>query len=532
MKKIENIIVVGGGTAGWSTALNFLNKTVNTKITVVASKEIPIIGVGESTTGQMTDLINLKGGRIELDEKEFLEKTGSTFKIGILHQDWNKIGEYFCSPLGDEYFNMSGYPSFNYDYNRIYHVANKMPLRDLVSQYMIKNKLPLLYVDENDPIKSFVQGKSGRVNFLLPHMAYHLDTYKTGQFIKEKLLEHPDVNYIDDTVIDGDLDDKGYLKNIKTKKEHIIEGDLFVDCSGFKRVLIDKFFDNKFISYQNELLCNRALPFHLENEDDTQINNYTKVTAKKYGWLWDIPLQHRKGMGYVYCDEFTTPEKAQEEIEKDLGIKITPQSDIKFNAGRLEKFWCKNVLSTGLSSAFVEPLEATSIHLTMIQTNHFLSSFFTHRMDFNENLIKKYNKDMTSIWDDIKDFIVLHYHSKRKDSNFWVEASSDKRKSEELKTKLNIWKKRMPRLVDYKGNLNDNFYHLGNTLWMQILIGMDLLDSEVARNDLEDFELYENAEIDYHKRKEFAKHILTISLTNNDFYKHELKNYEQYKKNC
>lgn len=530
MKQIKNIVVVGGGTAGWATALNFLNRTVDTKITVVASKEIPVIGVGESTTGQMTDLINLKGGRIELDEQEFLEKTGSTFKIGILHQDWNNIGEYFTSPLGDEYRNNIEYPSYDYDYNRIYHVANKLPLRDLTSQHMLENKLPLMYIGENDPYKFVMQGHSGRVSFQPNHIAYHLDTYKTGQFLKEKLLEHPDVNYIDDIVVDGSLDDKGYLQDIKTKKGLSIRGDLYVDCSGFKRVLIDKLFDNKFISYQNELLCNRALPFHLENTDDTQINNYTKVTAKKYGWLWDIPLQNRKGMGYVYCDEFTTPEKAQEEIEKDLGVKITPQNDIKFNAGRLDKFWCKNVLSAGLSSAFIEPLEATSIHLTLIQINHFLQNFFTHRMEFNKDLIERYNKDMTSVWDDIKDFIVLHYNSKRKDSDFWIEASAEKRKSKNLKSKLKLWKKRMPRTVDYKGGLNDNFYHLGNTLWMQILIGMDLLDSEVALDELKDFKIYENADKDYNLRKQFTNHMLTISLKNNDFFKHELKNYNMYQK--
>jgi tryptophan halogenase len=530
MKKIKNIVIVGGGTAGWSTALNFLNKTIGTKITVVASKEIPIIGVGESTTGQMFNLINLKGGRIELDEQEFLEKTGSTFKIGILHKDWKKVGEYFTSPLGDEYVNVTNYPSFDYDFNRIYHVAHNLPFRDFTSQYMLNNKLPLMYIDEDNPYKFLMKGYLGRVNFMQGHLAYHLDTYKTGQFFKEKLLEHQDVNYIDDVVVDGKLDENGNLQNIITKSGLTVEGDLFVDCSGFKRVLIEKLFDNKFISYQDELLCNRALPFHLENKDDTQINNYTKVTAKKYGWLWDIPLQHRKGMGYVYCDEFITPDKAQEEIEKDLGVRITPQNDIKFNAGRLEKFWCKNVLSTGLSSAFVEPLEATSIHLTLIQINHFIEQFFTHRMDFNNSLIEKYNKDMTTIWDDIKDFIVLHYISKRKDTKFWIEASSEKRRSEHLKTKLEIWSKRMPRVSDYKGRLNDNFYHLGNTLWMQILIGMDLLDSKIALDELNDFKLYDFAKSEYDKRNHFTNHALSVSLNNNDFYKHELNNYKMYDK--
>ncbi len=151
-------------------------------------------------------------------------------------------------------------------------------------------------------------------------------------------------------------------------------------------------------------------------------------------------------------------------------------------------------------------------------------------MEFNKDLIERYNKDMTLVWDDIKDFIVLHYNSKRKDSDFWIEASAEKRKSKNLKSKLKLWKKRMPRVVDYKGNLNDNFYHMGNSLWMQILMGMDLLDSEIALDELKDFKIYEDADRDYNLRKEFTNHALTISLKNNDFFKHELKNYNMYKK--
>ena len=173
------------------------------------------------------------------------------------------------------------------------------------------------------------------------------------------------------------------MQSIITDDGREIKGDLFVDCSGFKRVLIDKLEKNNFVSYENELSVNSALTFHLKNNDDTVINNYTKVTAKKYGWLWDIPLQHRKGMGYVFNNNYINENQAQEEVEKDLGFKIEPQSYIKFNAGRMEKMWTKNVLSTGLSSGFVEPLEATSIHMTVLQINRFIEQFFTNDMSFN-----------------------------------------------------------------------------------------------------------------------------------------------------
>jgi tryptophan halogenase len=251
--------------------------------------------------------------------------------------------------------------------------------------------------------------------------------------------------------------------------------------------------------------------------------------------MWDIPLQHRKGCGYVYSDNFITPEQAQQEIEKDLGCKINPQRDIKFKAGRMEKMWCKNVISTGLASGFVEPLEATSIHMTVLQINHFIEQYYTEHMNFNcEVAIDQYNKEITSIWDDIKDFIILHYITPRNDTNFWKEASSPKRWSKNLKNKLEIWKNRMPRVSDYQGTLSNSFYHLGNTLWYQILIGMNLLDCKIAEKELETFNLMLFAENSHNIRLPIVKWMVENSVDNNIFYKNlemYLKDYQKLKSN-
>ena len=531
-KQIKNIVIVGGGTAGWTTALNFLQKTIKPKITVIASKEIPIIGVGESTTGRFNDLIQFKNNNINIDEKDFLLKTGSTFKIGILHTNWHTIGESFTSPLGDNFINEKNYPHKGYDYFRIYHISKNLKFDTMIqSQLMLNNKLPFFEVNEDFPEINEFNLKNAKLDFRFNHIAYHLDTFKTGQYLKEKVIENKRVKYIDDTVVDVKKNNDETLRYLILKSGKKISGDFFIDCSGFQRLLIEKQFKNNFISYENELLVNRAMPFHIENKKNTVINNYTHVIAKKYGWMWDIPLQHRKGCGYVYCDNYITPEKAQEEIEKDLKIKITPQKDIKFKAGRLQKFWCKNVLSTGLSSAFVEPLEATSIHMTVMQINHFLEQYYSDNINFNcENLIEQYNNEMTSVWDDIKDFIVLHYNSPRKDTLFWKEASSEKRRSQRLKKLLNIWENRMPREVDYQGNLSNSFYYFGNTLWYQILIGMKILKKEVATKELKSFDLLEHTKKMFDFRKKYTKLMVKKCFLNNDFYKNELKNLEKYSK--
>ena len=532
MKKIKNIIIVGGGTAGWSTALNFLQKTNNNKITVISSKELPAIGVGESTTGRFNELIQHKNGNVKINEMDFLLKTGSTFKLGILHTNWHTIGESFTSPLGDNFNNEKNYPHKGYDYFRIYHIAKNLKFNTMIqSQLMLNNKLPFFQVNEDFPEIPEFNIKNAKIDFRFNHVAYHLDTFKVGQYIKEKVLENKRVNYIDDVVVDVEKNEDETLKCLILKSGKKILGDLFVDCSGFQRLLIEKHYKNNFISYENELLVNRAMPFHIKNKKNTIINNYTHVIAKKFGWMWDIPLQHRKGCGYVYCDKFITPDKAQEEIEKDLKIKIIPQKDIKFKAGRLEKFWCKNVLSTGLSSAFVEPLEATSIHMTVLQINHFIEQYYTENMNFNcENLIEQYNNEMTSVWDDIKDFIVLHYNSPRKDTSFWKEASNEKRKSKRLKKLLNIWENRMPREVDYLGGLSNGFYYFGNTLWYQILIGMKILKQDIAKKELESFDLLRYAEEIFDFRKNYTKQIMNKCFQNNYFYQNELKKLNTYSK--
>ena len=176
-------------------------------------------------------------------------------------------------------------------------------------------------------------------------LAYHLDTYKVGQYLKEKAIAVSKVKYIDDQVIDFKQDENGFVKSLKTKSGKIIKGDLFIDCTGFARVLIDKVEENKWVSYSDNLLVDSALNFNYELEEDEEIKTYTHAWAQKYGWCWEIPTQTRMGCGYVFSSQFTDFDKAYDEISKVMkNRKIKVQREIKFKTGRLEKFWCKNVL--------------------------------------------------------------------------------------------------------------------------------------------------------------------------------------------
>tara|TARA_Y100001937_G_scaffold71966_1_gene97885 strand:- start:272 stop:1828 length:1557 start_codon:yes stop_codon:yes gene_type:complete len=514
--KIKNIVIVGGGTAGWATAHHFINNTSpDTKITVVAAKEIPIIGVGESTTGRFNDLI--RNSKLSLgDENEFLKETESTFKIGIKHTDWHTVGKSFYSPLGDNYYNHLTYPSKNYDMYRVWHIAKgKEYIGTFQARLMAEDKLHFL--DGQNVYTELAKKFDGHP------IAYHLDTYKVGQYLKRKAINcKSKLKYIDGKVEGFAQDKNGFVKHIILKGNKKVKGDLFVDCTGFARVLIDKIEKNKWVSYQNNLLVDSALNFNYEREEDEPIRNYTHAWAQKHGWCWEIPTQTRMGCGYVFSSEHTDFNKAYDEISKVMkkqGKKVNVQREIKFKAGRYEKFWIKNVLSTGLSSAFIEPLEATSIHATIMQVTHFLEHYFKKNMPFEANILQdQYNSEMTQMWDNIRDFIVYHYISPRKDTKFWIESSKEERRSTRLKQLMNMWKYRMPREVDYVNDVGNNFYHMGNTLWYQIAMGMKLIDPKLAQQELDDYNLTKSCDKFYDEATKALNDLLPKMPKTNNYY--------------
>ena len=513
--RIKNIVIIGGGTAGWATAHQFLNKTSpETKITVIASKEIPIVGVGESTTGRFNDLINLKQNHTGLNERNFLVETSSTFKIGIKHSDWRKKGESFYSPIGDSYsHNISGYPHTDYDCLRIYHIANNIPFtQTFQSRLMEENRLH--FINGQDIFEIDDGHRNGKP------VAYHLDTYKVGQYLKRQALTVKKCKYIDDQVVSFKQDEKGFVTSVKTKKGKTVKGDLWIDCSGFRKVLINKAFKNEWKTYKNNLLVNRALNFNVKYKPGEEIRGYTHAKALSNGWLWEIPTQERLGCGYVFSDNHITKEKAKEEVEKVLGHEIEVQRDIPFETGRQEKFWIKNVLSTGLSSAFIEPLEATSIHATILQVTHFIENYYKQDLPVECELFhNQYNFSMTTMWDNIMDFIVFHYLTPRKDSEFWIESAKKERMTPRLQGLMEMWKYKMPRVVDYINDKENNFYSIGNVLWYQIGIGMKYFNSKVAKKELQDYGEYIRAENAFKEIVRLVNLEMPKFIKSNDYYK-------------
>ena len=261
-----------------------------------------------------------------------------------------------------------------------------------------------------------------------------------------------------------------------------VEGDVFFDCTGFQKRLIVKELNAPWISYAHELPVNRALPFWLPIGEAEEMPNYTRAWAQEAGWMWQIPTQGRFGCGYVYSDEFRTPEEAKLEVERVLGREVEVRGDIRFQIGRIVTPWIRNVIAVGLSSSFLEPLESTSIHGTIVQMMLFAKRFLKRPEAMTDADRADYNARIGRQVDDFRTFVNTHYMTERDDTPFWREVR-EHRIHPETKERLAHWRQHMPRMTDFPDYL-DGLPHVQTQLHYPVLEGLGLLNQDVARAEM------------------------------------------------
>ncbi len=459
----QHFVIVGGGTAGWLAAL-MLRQALppDRKITVVESSKIPTIGVGEGTTAVFRQMLKAFG----FDEFEFLRETEATIKFGIRHKDWRRVGHTYDGPIDDPHLVMEAAGSRPQSYIDIFSCAAERKLSDthLFTYLLDQHKAPFA-----------CKADGGLVAMGPYHHAYHFDQAKVGQWLRKKsrgveMIDAQvsgitrDANSGDITAVQSDVGD--------------IKGDFFIDCTGFRRALITAM-GAKWVSYAKDLPVNRAMPFWLDITEDEELTPFTTAWAQSSGWMWMIPTQKRMGCGYVYSDHHLSPEQAKDEIEKTLGRKIEPRNDIKIDSGRLDRAWIGNCLALGLASSFLEPLEATSIHGTIVQMMVFLSRHISCTPDDAD----QYNSFAAGQLDDFKNFINAHYVTERRDTPFWKSVAQDFI-STETKARLEMWQSKMPSNEDFVA-LPGGFAHTEQQLYYPVLDGLGLLNREVARAQME-----------------------------------------------
>ncbi len=401
-RHIQSIVIVGGGTAGWIAA-SALAKLLGPKvqITLVESEAIGTIGVGEATIPQIRRLNAMLG----LDEHEFVRETSGTYKLGIEFSNWGRIGDRYLHTFGDPGINLS---------NLHFH------------QYWLRS----VAEGGTDDLWSFslhthvaYQNRFGRLDRVgetsMTGLAYafHFDAGRYARFLRSK-AEAAGVCRIEGEVSNVALaGEAGHISSVKLKTGQSIAGDLFVDCSGFRGLLIGQALGVDYIDWSRWLPCNRAMAVPSERADP--LVPYTKAIAHDAGWQWRIPLQHRTGNGHVFCDAFTTEDTAVETLLANLdGRALADPKPLRFTTGRRAKFWHKNCVALGLASGFLEPLESTSIHLIQSHVSRLIELFPTR--DFEPALEAEYNRLAGQEMDLIRDFLILHYHqTSRDDSEFW-----------------------------------------------------------------------------------------------------------------
>jgi tryptophan 7-halogenase len=400
---IEKLVIIGGGTAGWMTAaaLSSLLKERGPAIRLVESDEIGIVGVGEATIPHIRNF----NARIGLNEDEFMRRTQGTFKLGIEFRDWARKGDSYIHPFGDYGRRLRGV-DFHHQWLRL----NAAGAAADLEAYSL-------------PIAAARAGKFDRPSdspaTLLSTYSYafQFDASLYAAFLRRH-AEQRGVRRTEGKVVDVELDpDNGFIKSVTLDNGERIEGDLFIDCSGFRGLLIEQAMGTGYEAWTKWLPCDRAVAVPCENREGS--TPYTRSTALEAGWAWRIPLQHRVGNGYVFSSAFLDEPAAVERIMGRLeGPARAEPRVLRFVTGKRRKQWNKNCVAIGLSSGFLEPLESTSIHLIQVAITNLLDLFPDDGGDPSD--ADEFNRIMELEYERIRDFLVLHYHAtERDDSPFW-----------------------------------------------------------------------------------------------------------------
>lgn len=447
--KLRSITIVGGGSAGWMTAA-YLNKVFgkSLKISLVESPNISTVGVGEATFST----IKLFFDFLELDEADWMPECCGSYKLAIKFVNWNAENRTFYHPfqrhemadgfnLGEWWMkHRDALPAYDYSCFHTSAICDAKRSPRYLDGTVYDSKVQSAF----KPDMAYNKNTINNHKIQFPY-AYHFNAALLANFLK-KMATKAGVNHVSDDVIDIKQAEDGSIASVVTKENGEITGDLFIDCTGFKGMLMNKVLKEPFISFKESLLCDTALAMQVPKDIEKEgMNPYTSATALSSGWVWNIPLYGRDGTGYVFSSAFTSVEDAEKEFRKHVG----PASDgcrvnhINMRIGRNRNAWVKNCIGVGLSNGFVEPLESTGIFFIQFGIEELVANFPDR--SFNPELVKRYNKNMADCIDGVRDFLTLHYAaSSRYDTPFWKATKHDIKLSDELQEYMTEWKTHMP----------------------------------------------------------------------------------------
>jgi len=446
VNSIKNVVIVGGGSAGWMAAAmlaRVVGRSIN--ICLIESDDIPTIGVGEATIPP----IQIFNQALGIRESDFLKATQGTFKLGIQFENWGQEGQHYMHAFGDIGKDLGLTPFHHY----VVRATRNSPDIDywdfsLNYQAALKHRFSPLTNIPDSPLCGI-------------RHAYHFDAGLYAQLLR-KISVQSGVERKEGKVVDVALDSRsGHITSVRLADGQVVEGDLFIDCSGFRGRLIEQALQTGYEDWSHWLPCDRAVA--VQSESESVLRPYTRSIAHAEGWQWQIPLQHRIGNGFVYAGRYLDEASAVEKLCNNIdGRLLNEPRTIKFVTGRRKKQWNRNCIALGLASGFLEPLESTSLHLVQSAITRLLKLF--PRADIEPSVVDEYNRQSLIEFEGLRDFIILHYHlNSRKEGVLWSHCRTMD-VPDRITQKIDLFR-RTGRIHCASDEL------FSNIAWQQVLIG-------------------------------------------------------------
>jgi tryptophan halogenase len=447
---IKKIVIVGGGTAGWmsAAALSHFFEDQDVSIHLVESEQIGTVGVGEATLPHLRFFNQTLG----IDEAEFMRRTQATYKTGIEFSHWGKQGDAYIHPFGDYGFPLNGV-DFHHHWLSQREAGDATRIDDY-SMGVVAAEMGRFAYPDADP-------RSVRSTYAY---AFHIDAGLYAKFLREYAEEKGVVRVEGKVKSVGQNSKTGFIESVSLESGYILDGELFIDCSGFRGLLIEQTLKAGYQDWSEYLPCDRAIAIPTEAQVDPL--PYTRAMADKAGWRWRIPLQHRVGNGHVYCSDYLSDDEALDSLLTNLeGEPLAEPNFLRFKTGKRSQCWSKNCVAIGLSGGFLEPLESTSIYLIQIAIMKLMELFpdvhceNAERDEFNRLIDTEYNR--------VKDFLILHYHATaRDDSEFW-NYCRNMPVPDSLQEKIDLFQAQ-GHVVEYKDGL------FLKPSWVAVLLGQGI----------------------------------------------------------
>ena len=449
----QRVVILGGGTAGWMAAAALIKLLPHAcSVRLIESAEIGIVGVGEATLPHLRTFVELLG----IDEADFMRATHATYKLGIDFRDFGRIGDHYLHPFGSFGTELNGV-HFHHYWLRMRAEGREDSLFDysIANVMAAANRFAPPSPDTNSPLSTY-------------SYAYQFDATLFGPYLREYCLARGAERTEGKVVRVDRHDETGDVVALEMENKDRVEGDLFVDCSGFAGLLIGRTLEAPWEDWSHWLPCDRAVALPCASPPGP-IEPYTRATAMTAGWRWRIPLQHRVGNGYVYSSAHISDDAAADAIV--AAVEGTPMAEprlLRFRAGRRSQSWVRNVVSLGLASGFLEPLESTSIYLTQAAVMRLVELFPQGAVRPSDRA--EFNRLVDFEYDRVRDFLILHYHATtRDDSSFWNHVRT-MQVPDSLEEKIELFR-RAGRIQKYSEGL---FFEPS---WLAVYIGQGIMPS-------------------------------------------------------